>query len=137
MEVQEALKIGIDQLNYCYNPYSKFSVGAALHSTDGKVCGGCNIENASYGGTVCAERIAIFKAVSEGTKDFTYIVIVTETEEPAPPCAFCLQVMTEFCDGDFEIHLANRSGIKKSFKLDQLLPFPFNPSLLEADKEKA
>ncbi|MCO4780961.1 MAG: cytidine deaminase [Candidatus Cloacimonetes bacterium] len=137
MDLQEAWNLSVEQLNYCYNPYSKFSVGAALHSKDGTVYGGCNIENASYGGTVCAERTAFLKAVSEGTTDFSYIIIATETQEPAPPCAFCLQVMAEFCDEDFEIHLANRTGIIKSFRFDQLLPYPFSPKLLDAEKEKA
>ncbi|PCJ16123.1 MAG: cytidine deaminase [Candidatus Cloacimonadota bacterium] len=137
MDIKDACKIAINQLEHCHNPYSKFSVGASLHATDGKVFGGCNIENASYGGTVCAERVAIFKAASEGYREFDYIVIATETKKPAPPCAFCLQVITEFCSGDFQIHLANRGGIVKSYRLDELLPHPFDPSWLDADKEKA
>jgi cytidine deaminase len=107
-------------------PYSKFKVGAALEASNGVIYSGCNVENASYGGTVCAERVAILKAVSEGEKKFRSIVVVAESKKLVPPCAFCLQVMAEFCDPSFKVHLATPVGVKKTYLLSQLLPYPFN-----------
>ncbi len=111
-------------------PYSKFKVGAAMISDRGQTFTGCNVENASYGGTVCAERVAILKAVSEGVRDFDSIVVVAKSKKLVPPCAMCLQTMAEFCEPDFLIHLADPSGIKKAYRLRELLPYPFNAKYL-------
>ena len=112
-----------------YSPYSHFRVGAALLTKSGKVFTGCNIENAAYSATNCAERTAIFKAVSEGERDFEAIAIVGgregETSEFCAPCGVCRQVIAEFCPKDFKIVLGNEEKFE-IFTLDQLLPFAFS-----------
>lgn len=112
-----------------YAPYSQYLVGAALECSDGSVYTGCNIENCSYGGTVCAERTAIFKAVSEGHRSFRRIAVATAAISPAPPCGFCRQVLSEFCEPDFEIILVGAQS-KVVFTLGQLQPNPFSPASL-------
>ena len=114
-----------------YSPYSKFRVWAALLTTGGKIYTGCNIENAAYGPSNCAERTAFFKAVSEGERDFAAICIAggpdgAEELDYCPPCGVCRQVMSEFCGGDFEIILAKNDKDYKVFTLDQLLPERFD-----------
>jgi homotetrameric cytidine deaminase len=110
-------------------PYSKFQVGAALVGRS--VVTGCNVENASYGGTVCAERIAIFKAVSEGViEGATDIVVVTDAPEPAFPCAFCLQVMAEFFEPSLRVWLGDLKGVRSMHTFGELLPHPFGPKQL-------
>ena len=118
-----------------YAPYSHFHVGAALLGKDGKIYTGCNVENAAYGPSNCAERTAVFKAVSEGCRDFEAIAIVGGPEDekgkPAikdfcPPCGVCRQVLAEFCDKDFKILLANGAGEIKEFTLGELLPESFS-----------
>ncbi|MBO8160296.1 MAG: cytidine deaminase [Thermosipho sp. (in: Bacteria)] len=106
-----------------YAPYSKFRVGAALLTKNGKVFTGCNIENASYGLTCCAERVAIFKAVSEGEREFDTLVIVGDTTEPVSPCGACRQVMSEF--GDFRVILVSNDRKKKITTVKELLPYSF------------
>lgn len=108
-----------------YVPYSKFAVGVALLTKSEKVYTGCNIENASYGLTCCAERVAIFKAVSEGETDFSAIAIIGETESPISPCGACRQVMAEFFQNDVAIYLANLDGDIASTTIEELLPFSF------------
>ena len=112
-----------------YAPYSSFNVGAALLTKDGKIYTGCNIENASYGATICAERIAFGNAINDSGRDFEAIAIVggkgLTSECEAIPCGACLQVMSEFCDGDFEIVLCEGEKIKV-YKLSELLPHRFN-----------
>lgn len=112
-------------LSKAYVPYSKFPVGAALHTKDGKTYTGCNIENASYGLSNCAERTAIFKAVSEGDKEFDYLVITGGTEEPISPCGACRQVMVEFCEPDMKVLLTNKKGKLKETTVAELLPGAF------------
>ena len=107
-----------------YSPYSKFKVGSALLLKDGSVVLGCNIEDASYSTTICAERCAIFKAISEGQRDFLKIVVATDSAEPSFPCGSCLQVMVEFCDENFQVILAN-SHSHKVYTLKDLIPYPF------------
>lgn len=114
-----------------YAPYSKFKVGAALVTSTGRVYTGCNVENASYGGAVCAERVAILKAVSDGQKKFSEIVVVTDAEEPAVPCAFCLQVMAEFFAPETRILVANLKGVVSENTFKELLPRPFGPQQLK------
>jgi cytidine deaminase len=109
--------------------FSHFKVGAALEAGDGAVITGCNIENATYGLTICAERVAMFKALSEGHRVFTRIAIVADTEAPTPPCGACRQILWEF-GGNLEIQLANLHEEKGSYALKELLPLPFDARLL-------
>ena len=109
--------------------FSHFKVGAALETTDGRVITGCNIENATYGLTLCAERVAVFKAVSEGLDAFRRIAVVADTEDPTPPCGPCRQILWEFC-GDIEVILANLAEEKGRHRLKDLLPLPFDARLL-------
>lgn len=111
-------------------PYSKFKVGAALVSKSGGLHTGCNIENASYGGTVCAERVSILKAVSEGEEKFVDIVVVTDGAAPAFPCALCLQVMAEFFDPKTKIWIADLEEVRSVHTFSELLPVPFGPKQL-------
>ena len=108
-------------------PYSKFPVGAALLSEDGTVFHGCNVENASYGLTNCAERTAIFKAVSQGVTKFKAIAIVADTEGPCAPCGACRQVIAEFCKGDMPVYLTNLKGDVLETTVEKLLPGAFTP----------
>lgn len=131
MNTKELLQIAMKAKENSYSPYSKFRVGAALLCRDGKVYSGTNVENASFGGTVCAERIAMFKAVSEGERDFEKIVISVDSENLGYPCGLCLQVMTEFCDDDFKIVVSNRHGEYKELKLIDALPNAFRKKELD------
>jgi len=110
-------------------PFSKFKVGAAVETARGKVYTGCNIENASYGLTLCAERVAIFKAVSEGERKFKRVAVVANTARLTPPCGACRQIIWEFCK-DAEIVLANLKGKTAVRRMKSLLPEPFDRSLL-------
>jgi cytidine deaminase len=110
-------------------PYSRFLVGAAIECQDGRVFGGCNIENATYGLTVCAERVALWKALSEGVRKFRRIAVVADTDQLTPPCGACRQLLWEFC-GDAEIVLANLQGRTEELRLKDLLPRPFDDSYL-------
>ena len=109
--------------------FSHFKVGAALETADGIVVTGCNIENATYGLTICAERVAMFKALSEGHRAFTRIAIVADTDAPTPPCGACRQILWEF-GGNLEVHLANLTEDKGTYRLEDLLPLPFGQQLL-------
>jgi cytidine deaminase len=111
-----------------HSPYSKARVGAAVETADGKTYSGCNIENASFGGTVCAERIAIWKAVSEGHPQMKRIYVYTQ--DGWPPCGMCLQVMTEFADGNLEVTFGDFKGKETTKKLNELLTHAFTPSQL-------
>ncbi|MFS0822661.1 cytidine deaminase [Bacillus sp. 1P02SD] len=110
-----------------YVPYSKFKVGAALLTEDGKVYHGCNIENAAYSVTNCAERTALFKAVSEGDKKFAAIAVVADTERPVPPCGACRQVISELCQPDTKVYLSNLKGDIQEITINELLPGAFTP----------
>ncbi len=112
-------------------PYSHFHVGAALLTTDGKIYRGCNIENASYGLTNCAERTAIFKAVSEGDKQFSAIAVVGDTDGPISPCGACRQVLAEFCDDHTQIILANLKGDFVITNINEILPGYFSSKDLQ------
>ena len=109
--------------------YSHFKVGAALEAADGTIITGCNIENATYGLTVCAERVAMWKALSEGHRKFRRIAVVADTNAPTPPCGACRQILWEF-GGDLEIVLANLKEHKGTYQLRDLLPLPFDARLL-------
>jgi len=108
-------------------PYSNFRVGAALRAASGRIFGGCNVENATYGLTVCAERIAIFKAISEGERGFDAIAVVTDTDKLTPPCGACRQLIWEFC-GDVPVILANLKGKTEVIPMRELFPKPFDSS---------
>jgi cytidine deaminase len=110
-------------------PYSNFRVGAAVRSTSGRIFGGCNVENATYGLTMCAERVAIFKAVSEGERGFRAIAGVTDTEVLTPPCGACRQLIWEFC-GDIPVSMANLKGKIEVIQMRDLFPRPFDDSNL-------
>jgi cytidine deaminase len=109
-------------------PFSKFKVGAALRTRAGRIFHGCNVENCSYGLTVCAERVALLSALAAGEREFTAVAVMTQSEEPSTPCGPCRQLMWEYC-GDIEIVLANLAGRTKSFSLAALFPEPFYFSL--------
>jgi cytidine deaminase len=109
--------------------YSGFKVGAALETADEHIVTGCNIENATYGLTICAERVAVFKALSEGRRTFRRIAIVADTNDPTPPCGACRQILWEFA-GDIEIVLANLDSVTATYQMSELLPYPFDRRLL-------
>ena len=110
-------------------PYSQFKVGAALEGDNGQIYTGCNVENATYGLSVCAERVAVFKAVSEGAHKFRRIAVAADTDKLTPPCGACRQILWEFC-GDIEVILANLKGKTESLRLKDLFPRPFDASFL-------
>lgn len=109
--------------------FSHFKVGAALETDTGQIITGCNIENASYGLTICAERVAIFKALSEGKRSFARIAVVADTPSPTPPCGACRQIIWEFC-GDITVVLANLNEVTATLSMKDLLPLPFDKRLL-------
>ena len=111
-------------------PYSRFRVGAAVLTGSGKIITGCNVENATYGLTVCAERVAVFKAISEGHRRFARIAVVADTDAPTPPCGACRQILWEF-GGDLEVILASLTEIKATLRMKDLLPLPFDRRLLK------
>lgn len=110
-------------------PFSNFKVGAAIEDGTGRIHTGCNIENATYGLSLCAERVAVFKAISEGAGGFRRVVVAADTEVLTPPCGACRQILWEFCD-DIEIVLVNLRGKSETLKLGALLPRPFDDSFL-------
>jgi cytidine deaminase len=112
-----------------FAPFSKFQVGAAVEDVDGRIHTGCNVENATYGLTICAERVAIFKAISEGARKFRAIAVAADTETLTPPCGACRQILWEFC-GDVEIALVNPRGRTETHRLKDLFPRPFDASYL-------
>lgn len=122
---QEWINTAIEAMEKAYVPYSKFPVGAALITESGEVFQGCNIENASFGLTNCAERTAFFKAVSEGNISFSHLVVAGETEDPISPCGACRQVMVEFCSPDMPVSLVNTKGDIKETTVSELLPYSF------------
>ena len=109
--------------------YSHFKVGAALECADGTIVTGCNVENATYGLTICAERVAMFKALSDGHREFRRVAVVADTEAPTPPCGACRQILWEF-GGDLEVVLANLARETGRHRLGELLPLPFDQRLL-------
>lgn len=124
MTDSELLNMAIKASEHAYAPYSCFKVGAALECENGRIFTGCNIENGALGSTMCAERVAIFKAVSEGETKFTRIAVYGDGSDYCMPCGACLQVMSEFSK-DMEVLSANGAGSYVSYRLDQLLPHTF------------
>ncbi len=131
---KEIIKKAIDAKAKSYSPYSKFSVGAAVITEDGVMYSGCNIENAAYTPTICAERTAIFKAISEGNRIIKKIAIIGSTKDTFP-CGVCRQVIREFQSEDMEIIVANSLEDYKVFKLEELLPYSFGPDKLKKESD--
>ena len=136
MTPEKLVEMAIEARRSAYAPYSGYRVGAALLGKSGKVYLGCNIENASYTPTVCAERVAVFKAVSEGEKEFEAIAVCggnkEEIEGGFPPCGVCRQVLREFCEPDsFVVYLIDRGGTYTTVTLAELLPYGFGPDFLK------
>jgi cytidine deaminase len=125
MTSEELLQHAMKAREYAVATYSRFKVGAALLTAEGRVYTGCNIENATYGLTVCAERVALWKALSEGERCFARIAVASGGERPAAPCGACRQLLWEFC-GDLEVVLGNAAGVKELHHLAELFPRPFD-----------
>ena len=125
MTDRELVEIAFTMLERSYSPYSHFPVGAALEGADGKVYTGCNVENAAYGDTICAERCAVVKAVSEGHRSFSRIAIYGEGQGYCMPCGSCRQVLSEFSP-DMEVLCAKAGGSYVSYPLTRLMPYKFN-----------
>lgn len=127
---KKLIESAISARENAHAPFSNFKVGAALLCETGEIITGCNIENASYGLTMCAERVAIFKAISEGVTKFRKIAVVADTETLTPPCGACRQIIWEFC-GDIEVVLANLKGVTETFQMRELFPNAFDGTFLE------
>ncbi len=125
MTAEQLLQHAMKARENALAPFSRFKVGAALLTSGGKLYTGCNIENATYGLTVCAERVALWKALSEGERSFMQLAVAAGSDPPAPPCGACRQLLWEFC-GDLEIIMGNASGVKESHRLADLFPRPFD-----------
>jgi cytidine deaminase len=123
--LRELVKYAKQARRRAHAPFSKFKVGAALRTRSGEIVTGCNIENASYGLTICAERTAVFKAVSEGLTSFDAIAVVADSPRVAAPCGPCRQILWEFC-GDIWVHMENLKGQGRTLRMSELLPHPFD-----------
>ncbi|ASS86595.1 cytidine deaminase [Geobacillus sp. FSL K6-0789] len=126
MEIEQLIAEAKKAREFAYVPYSKFKVGAALLTKDGSVYRGCNIENAAYSVCNCAERIALFKAYSEGETEFAALAVIADTPRPVPPCGACRQVIAELCPSDMKVILANINGDVKIVTVQELLPDAFS-----------
>ena len=131
MQIEQLANEAKQAMKMAYVPYSKFPVGAALEAEDGTIYRGCNIENSAYGLANCAERTAIFKAVSEGVKSFKSITVIGDTEGPISPCGSCRQVISEFCASDMPVYLTNMKGDIQETTVGELLPGAFTKEDLE------
>jgi cytidine deaminase len=127
---KELIDIARQAREQAHAPYSNFQVGAALECADGRVVTGCNVENSSYGLSMCAERVAIFKAISEGLRDFKRIAVIADTHTPVRPCGACRQVISDLFPKDAEVILANVHGEMEETTIRELLPAPFDRSFL-------
>ena len=114
---------------HAWAPFSNFRVGAAIEDETGRIFTGCNVENATYGLTLCAERVAVFKAISEGARKFRRVVVAADTDTLTPPCGACRQILWEFC-GDVELTLVNLRGKTETLQLRDLFPRPFDASFI-------
>jgi cytidine deaminase len=123
--LRELAALAREARKLAHAPFSRFKVGAALKTKTGEVVTGCNIENASFGLTLCAERVAVFKAVSEGIRGFDAIAVVADARDQTAPCGPCRQIIWEFC-GDIWVHMVGRGGKAKTWRMRELLPLPFD-----------
>lgn len=130
-EKKQLIELANGMLEKAYVPYSHFPVGAALLGKNGEIYTGCNVENASFGLTNCAERTAIFKAVSEGEQEFEALVITAKSDRAVSPCGACRQVISEFCDADMPVLLTNLSGDTRETTVSNLLPYYFEAEDME------
>ena len=131
-DAKELVRKAVEAKSKAYPKYSNFYVGAAILTENGGIFQGANIENSSYGLTICAERTAIFQAVIEGERNFQAIAIAGDTNEFLPPCGACRQVLAEFCDKDLDVILTNTKGEIKTLKLGELLPYSFGEEFLKS-----
>lgn len=136
MDKQQLMEQAISARGNAYVPYSKFPVGAALLTKDGEVYTGCNIENAGYSLTNCAERTAVFKAVSEGVMQFEALAVAADTKGPVAPCGACRQVLVEFCAPDMPVYLTNLEGAASETTIAELLPGAFTTGDLDYASRK-
>jgi cytidine deaminase len=125
----DLIQAAVDARHHAHAPFSNFLVGAALQDESGRIFTGCNVENATYGLTICAERVAVFKAISEGARKFAAIAVAADTDVLTPPCGACRQILWEFC-GDVELTLVNLAGKIETLRLKELFPRPFDASFL-------
>ena len=123
------LEAALESRKHAHAPYSKFLVGAAVETADGRIYTGCTLENSTYGLTMCAERVAVYKAVSEGVRKFTRVAVAADTDVLTPPCGSCRQILWEFC-GDVEVTLVNLEGKTELYRVSELLPRAFDDSYL-------
>ncbi len=130
MEKKELIEAAIAVRENAYAPFSSFKVGSAIEMEDGEVIDGCNVESASYGLTVCAERVAIWKAISEGKRKIKHIAVVADTEDLTPPCGVCRQIIWEF-GGDIPVTMANLKGKTETVQMKDLLPRAFDTKFLK------
>jgi cytidine deaminase len=133
-EPMELVMLALKARENAYVPYSGFHVGAALAADNGKIYTGCNIENASYGATICAERTAISKAISDGAKEIMAIAVASDSEAATMPCGVCRQVINEFCSPDMPLYLSDKDGIYEVFTFNEILPHSFKKSDLGVNK---
>jgi cytidine deaminase len=124
------LEAALGAREHAHARFSGFKVGAALEDRSGRIHTGCNVENATFGLTVCAERVAVFKAISEGAREFTRVAVAADTDVLTPPCGACRQILWEFC-GDIEVTLVNLKGRTETFRLKDLFPRPFDVSFID------
>lgn len=129
-DIQTLIPIARRARDLAFAPFSRFKVGAVVVTKDGRLFTGCNVENASFSLTICAERVALFKAISEGTRQFSHVIIVTDAAKLTPPCGACRQVLWEFAP-DAEVVLANVRGAMRVIPMSSLLPLPFDSRDLE------
>lgn len=130
IEPQDLINAATSAREFAFAPYSNFKVGSAIELDDGEIIDGCNIESASYSLTMCAERVAIWKAVSQGRKNIKRIAVVADTSELTPPCGSCRQVIWEFC-GDIPVTMGNLEGVVETVQMKDLLPRAFDTSFLK------
>lgn len=128
--VEEVIRLALQARDFAYAPYSGFKVGALIESSEGRRFTGCNIENSSYGLSICAERVALGKAISEGVRSFTRLAVIADTYSPLPPCGACRQVIIELCGEDLQVIMANLQGQVVTKTIKELLPSPFDQSYL-------
>lgn len=130
-EPEKLVLLAVKIKESAYVPYSDFHVGAALIADNGKIYTGCNVENASYGAAICAERTAIVKAISDGAKRVLTIAVASDSKLPTMPCGICRQVLSEFCSPDMPLYLSNRDGEYKTYTFEEILPHSFKQRDME------